>query len=480
MRLLASFGALVAWVGWVSSSRAAGGVPGRSTAAPPTTVQASKATLAQELTPSIADAMLSPVARARVEVATWQDALGYVRARSTDLRIALGDVVRAEAQQRVALAGVLPSLSGVGSYTRNLRVNSLNQFVGVDPLGNPISTSFDSPPTDYLSGSLVASLPVIAPRAWNAIGTTKLAKEAASFSYGDAQRLIVLNVANAIVAVVTSERLSELNRVGLLNALQRLDIAERRTNLGGGTGLDVLRAKQDVASARAALVAGDETLRQSRESFGLALGIPEQVGVPPEVDIDGLEQSARSVCTPATLETRSDISALRKRVDVAHRSVTDVKAQFSPLVSLQSALGATTLFQAGGPNPTWNVQAILSIPFWEGGARYGNLRDVQAQERQSLERLEAQRRNAQVEVTRAQRAVIVAEERKSVAETARDIALETDRLTRTAYQEGLGTSLELVTAAQALREAAIQLTLREFELVRARVASVLALASCTW
>ena len=59
-------------------------------------------------------------------------------------------------------------------------------------------------------------------------------------------------------------------------------------------------------------------------------------------------------------------------------------------------------------------------------------------------------------------------------------AAETDRLVRLAYQEGRGTSLELVTAAQSLRESEIQLALRDFELVKARVLAVLALASCPW
>jgi outer membrane protein TolC len=76
--------------------------------------------------------------------------------------------------------------------------------------------------------------------------------------------------------------------------------------------------------------------------------------------------------------------------------------------------------------------------------------------------------------------VTVSESSLHVATAARDLAAETDRLTRLAYQEGRGTSLELITAAQQLREAEIQLALREFDLVKARVLAVLALASCPW
>lgn len=430
--------------------------------------------------PSVDDPALAPVARARLEVATWEEALRHVRARSTDLRIAVEDVTRAEAQQRVALAGALPSLNGTGTFTHNNITNQGAQFAGFGPTG-PITRPVETPFPNFLTASLVFVQPVVALRAWNAIGTTATAKDAALLSIEDAKRVIALNVANAIVGVVTAERVAELNRAGLRNALQRLDLTTRKTALGGGTGLDVLRARQDVEVARATLVTGDESVRQAREALGLALGLPEQVGVPPTVDISGLEQAAKAACRPAeNVEQRPDVAALRTRTEVAARTVRDVKYQFAPTVNFQSTLGTTTLDTGAAPNTTWNVQAVLSVPFWEGGARYGNLRDAQAQERQALERLEAQRRKATIEITQARRSVSVATESTRVATTARDLAAETDRLTRAAYLEGRGTSLELVTAAQALRQSEIQLALREFELVKARVLAVLSLASCPW
>jgi outer membrane protein TolC len=160
--------------------------------------------------------------------------------------------------------------------------------------------------------------------------------------------------------------------------------------------------------------------------------------------------------------------------------VNDVKYQFAPLVNLQSALGTTTTDTGSSPNTTWNVQAVLSVPLWEGGARYGNLRDAHAQESIAEQRLEAGRRTAIIQVAQARRGVTVSEDRRRVAGAARDLAAETDRLVRLAYQEGRGTSLELITAAQSLRESEIQLALRDFELVKSRVLAVLALASCPW
>lgn len=432
--------------------------------------------------PDVADPMLTPVPRAKTEIATWEDALRHVRARSTDLRIAVEDVTRAEAQQRVALAAALPSLNGTGVYTRNFITNDTQVPTGIGAGG--VITYSPGPPTpnvDQLTASLVAVQPVLNLRAWHGIGTASVARDASVLALDDTKRLIALSVANSIVGVVTAERIAELNRVGLKNALQRLALTKQKTQLGAGTGLDVVRAQQDVETARATLVDGDENLRQARESLGLALGLPDQVGVPPNVDISGLELAARTACKAApTIDDRPDVAALRTRAEVTARQETDVKYQFAPTINLQSAVATTTADTGAAPNTTWNVQAVLSVPLFEGGARYGNLRDVRAQEIQAQERLEQQRRKAIIEIEQARRGVSVAEERRRVASAARDLAAETDRLTQASYREGRGTSLELVTAAQALREAEIQLALRDFDVVKSRVLAVLALASCPW
>jgi outer membrane protein TolC len=423
--------------------------------------------------------MLEPPPRPKTEIATWEDALRHVRARSTDLRIAAQEVARAEAQSRTALAGALTTINGSGSYVHNIITNTTLQ-----PVRGSAGLSFrtvETPFPDYVNGSLTLSQPVFAPRAWYAIGTADRNEAVAHLSMEDAKRTIALGVANAIVGVVTAERLAELNRLGLRNALTRLELTTRRTAIGGGTGLDVVRARQDVETARAKLVEGDEELRKAREALGLALGIPEQVGVTPNVNLNGLEAAARATCKPArSVDERPDIAALHGRVELAHRLTKDAKYQFYPTVDLRSSVSSTTIDTGAAPNTTWNVQAVLTVPIWDGGARYGTLRDTQAQEDIALQRLEAARRQAIVQVEQARRAVGVAEERRRVAAETRNLAAENDRMTRISYIEGRGTSLELIAAAQTLREAEIQLALREFELVRARVAAVMTLATCPW
>jgi len=453
-------------------------------AKPPAPATSGPSTASPSL-PSVNDPMLTPVPLPARRLHKWEEALAFIKARSTDLRIAEVEVERAEAQWRQALAGALPTLNAGGSITRQIITNTSSQVTGVirnpDGTTTPTFREVQVPFPNAANANLTLVAPLLATRPWYAMGTAKQQEAVARLNVDDVKRQITLRVANAMVAVVTAERLAELNRVGLRNALERLELTDRRATLGAATGLDVVRAKQDVETARTSLVTGDESLRQSREALGLALGIPEAVGVAPDVQIDGLEKAAMATCNPSQkLEDRPDVASAGASIALAERGRGDAKRQFVPTINLQSSLSTTSIDTGAAPNTTWNIQGVLSIPLFDGGLRYASLHTADVEIERAAQRLEAVKRQATIEIVQARRAVDVATQSREVAERSRDLAKETDRLVRTAYQEGRGTSLELVTAATTLRQAELTLALREFDVVKARVAAVIALSVCKY
>jgi outer membrane protein TolC len=454
-------------------------------AAPATTAPAAAplpATAVPDLPPSptVSDPMLPPIAPPRRFIASWEEASRLLRARSTDLRRAHDDVLRAEAASRTALAAVLPSLNASGTATHTILPKAGGSNI-VDPTGNTLlSTNSNGGSSDSLAASVRASLTLVNVQSWHAIGTAHVNEDQAHLSYEDLERTTAASLATAIAQNVTAERLSELGRLGLRNALERLALTEAKARTGSATGLDIVRARQDVANARSSLVTSDETLRQSRETLGLAVGLTEPVGVTPATDLSTIGQGVLRQCRALPdLEQRPDVLAAGKAVEIARRQRTEVDQGFLPTLGLASTLG-TTVTDSGSPaRTTWNVQAVLNVPIWDGGARYGARRNAAAIADQSAASLEALRRNSNVALVQARRSVEVAEESRRVAQEARDLALEVDRMTRLAYQTGKGTSLDLVTSAAALRQAEATLALQELALVQARINSLLTLANCS-
>jgi multidrug efflux system outer membrane protein len=422
--------------------------------------------------PSVSDPMLTPVPMPRRVLSSWAEAVTFLRARSTDLKIALDQVLQAEAQTRIALAQYLPSLSSTGVMTHQLLTSS----------GFYFSSGGASAATTTYSGNLQLQQTLINAQQFDQISIDELAEDATRLSVDDRKRTLALSLANQIVAVVTAERSADINRVGLKVALEQLEIARRKLALGAANGLDVVRAEQNAANARASLVSGDEGLREAREALGLALGLPEEVGVAADVNIDGLAQSALESCRVVTdIDERPDIAAARTNLDVAKRNLRNVYYQFAPTLNAQSTMTYVSPAPAfNSPNPTWNVQAILSIPWFDGGVRYGGLRNARAAEDIAAQNLEAMRRQAIIQVQQARRQLEVAAQSDKVATEQRDLAAKNDQMTQTAYMAGQGTSLELVTASEAHRQAELNLALADFNVVKARILAVLALATCPW
>ncbi|NOK01601.1 MULTISPECIES: TolC family protein [Myxococcus] len=436
----------------------------------------------------VSDPLLEPVPPAEMQVATWDEALHLLRQRSTSLYTALAQVESAAGAQRIALAALLPTLTGTVSVQYNVLNPNATPLLGGGgggvgggiggDVGGAQSPGLTRPP---FLGLLNATQPLFNLPSIIALGTAREARRTANLSLAETRRQLTSALAQSLVLVAAQERTAEVNRVNLRTALERLALTERRFELGAGTRLDVVRVQQDTETARNLVVLGDETLRKARETLGLVLGIPRGVGLVRGVQLETLLQHSRRDCQQLeSLDRRADIAVARSRRTLAERQVSEVKARYAPTLALTSTTLALTVEEGFATVPVWNIGASLVLPFWDGGAREGQLRQTRAGVEVAKQGLVELERTASVEVLQARRAVEVAEAAVRIAGRGRALAEENDRLTRRSFEVGTGTSLELIQTASDLRQAELLLVVREFELEQARVAAFLTEAACDW
>ncbi len=95
--------------------------------------------------PEVSDPMLAPPPSPKRVLATWEEGVATLRARSTDLKIALDQVLQAEAQTRIALAQYLPSINannaGGGTYQHQLITRSVGGGLSTTAAGGLTQTS---------------------------------------------------------------------------------------------------------------------------------------------------------------------------------------------------------------------------------------------------------------------------------------------------------------------------------------------------
>jgi outer membrane protein TolC len=281
---------------------------------------------------------------------------------------------------------------------------------------------------------------------------------------------------------VTAERLADVTRESLRAALSTLDLTKRRATLGASSALDVLRAEGEVQTARGQLVTADETLRRARESLGLVLGYPEGWGVRTDIHLDELAADARASCqTQKDVNSRSDVRAASANLHVVERAKGSVDWAYWPTVNGYAQFQYTDPLYTAAANTTTkslSIGAQLNWTIYDGGLRGGQRQEALANERIAKEQLTDTQRKAQLDVVQSFRSVTVAEENLGVSTRARDVASETARLARVAFINGSGTSFDLVDTASKLRQAELDLAVKQFEVLRARVAALLALANC--
>ena len=418
--------------------------------------------------------MLAPPPEAARTVASWEEALDLIRAQSPDYSSSSQSVARAEAQKRVALAAVLPVLTGQASYVHQF--STLNLVLPTMP---PVPLG-ESPAPDVLTLGASLAWSVVNPRGLYGLGTADRKIEVETLSFADRRKVIAQSVVDAMLATLAASRVAELNRVGLRSALERLALTQTRLQYGQGTALDVDRAEQDVEASRALIISGDEALRRSREALGAALGSPVAVAPPGDLELPRFEMAVAKTCRlNDAIERRPDIRAARLRLEVAERGVRDAELLVAPSLTVSSQASYATQAVLG-PNTLWSVQGLLTVPFYDGGARYGTLRDARAAVEQARASLVTARLDAVVASSQAYRAIGVLESSRDVARQQRDLSQRIDLRTRDGYAHGLGTSLDLVTSAQALRQAEINLALLEFQVAQAHADAVLTNAECTY
>ncbi len=420
--------------------------------------------------PPVSDPLLAPIAAAPREISQWAEMATALERRGTDLRVALTDVRRAEGQWRQALAATLPNLAGQAAATHQIFSNVYASQGGTVRV----------PTIDTVQGSLVVTQPLFDFAAWQAVGTASVDEDVARLGVTETKRRVTQSAITAAFAVVAADRVATLNRSSLRAALERASLAERRARLSAGTSLDVARAHLDTNAVRTQLINGDEAARQAREALGLALGISQATGVEGEA-LKGIVRDLESACPalPRTLD-RADIAVERRRLDAAERRASNAYQRLLPTLTARADASLTSDSSTLAPPALASVQGILSIPIWDGGALYGARRAAEASVDAAHEQILARERAVTIEVAQTERAITVADARLAVATTTRDEARTQDRLQRIAFAQGRSTSLELVVAGAALRDAETALILRDLELLSARTLARLSRAQCRW
>jgi outer membrane protein TolC len=280
------------------------------------------------------------------------------------------------------------------------------------------------------------------------------AQRAAELSMADSREIVVFVVTQAYVQVLAESARVESVKAQVDSAQAIFQQASDRFNAGLSAKIDMTRSNVELQTQQQRLTA--EQSNYAKQKIGLArlIGMsPAQVySLADTLPYAPLENMTVDQALTLAAQNRSDLKAAEAQLHSAEFARKAAVAEHYP------TLGVTADYGVIGINPanshgTFDVSGQLLFPIWAGGHTRGDMIEADAtltQRRAEFEsvrsRVEADVRNAYLDLNAAAEQVRVAQSRRELARD--ELAQSTDR-----FSSGVADTVEVTQAQEAVASA---------------------------
>jgi outer membrane protein TolC len=381
------------------------------------------------------------------------EALRRSLARNPTMLVALEEIRRAEALVREVRAASLPTITGNGIYTR---LDADRKF------GSSVIAH-----QDQVSANVTLTVPLIVPQRWAAWSHASASADVIRISVEDLRRQLAVAVARAFLTIIARKHVVDANEHALKTARAHFDYAHTRLLGGIGNRMDDVRAEQQVATDQATLESSYTSLARAREALGVLLGDEGPVDAVEDIRLPAAPPFATAL--DDSTRRRPDVAAFKAHFDAAEQVRKDSYTDYLPFL-----IGTIQPFYQNPesltqPKTGWQAQLLLTIPFYDGGLRYGLARERESLSAEARAQYEGIVRQARSDVRIAFEAVKRAEAALAAAENAARLARSAVELATIAYQAGATTNLEVIDAERAAHAADTAAANAENEAGQARI-----------
>jgi len=359
--------------------------------------------------------------------------------------LAVADADQASGAARAARSRLRPELGATFTASRN-KINLEAYGFPVEPGMSPVIGPFN-----VVDAQAVASMSLIDRSASAASRAAAHRAEAAAASLDDVRDQIVLSVSALYLSVVASDSLVAAARAQLETARALYERAEDMKTAGVVAGVDVLRARVQLAAEQQRLIAAENEAATRRLALAQAISLP--LDTPLELtDTLGQSPVPRLTADEAVnraLDNRGDWHRAAAVVAAAEQSARSARTASLPSLVLDATAGAN------GPgfdetHGVYTAAAMVRVPIYTGGLIAGRKAQAEAdlaKARAVLNdlrtRIEYQVRTILLDLEATSRQTRVAREAVRLAET----QLEQ---TRDRFSAGIASGVEVVQAQESV------------------------------
>ncbi|HEY3401732.1 MAG TPA: TolC family protein [Geothrix sp.] len=393
-------------------------------------------------------------------------ALSRARSENAMLRAAKARVEERRGLITTTRADALPQVTLIGDFTRARDVSILNSGFADSAAAFGLSPS-----------SLVGARSIYTSQAnltqplfyWGKLGTAidiaKMGEQEAALAFTTSELDVLHGVAKAYLGVLSAQAEQEVIETRRKTAEQFVSDVKARLEAQSATELDRLRAESELLAVIPEALQAEANVKRATEVLNGQLGLDPKAPLA-LADLGQPEAGAR----PAGAE-RSELAQLKQQEAMYRANEKIITSDLRPKFDLSASYG----YQAGKtdnlfkePYDTWKVSVTMKFPIFDGLRSSGKRAQNTAQLEQVKQMRVDRERSIAIEQSSADRELEKAIALAEASRKAHDATLEALRMSRESFDQGLITSLDLLQAERAERQAESQRRRAELGLWAAR------------
>src|SRR5205823_5177829 len=300
--------------------------------------------------------------------------------------------------------------------------------------------------------------------------SSRVATQAAQADRDNSEEQVAAQVAKAYVAALRAQADADTARANLELSQALLKQAEGLKSGGTGTGIEITRARVQLANDRQRRLSSDNELRRTRLQLlkAMNLRLDTEVALTDQLVYTPVDPALLEQVKAKALEARPDYKAQLERQDSARLTSSAVSMERLPSVA---AFGDYGSIGTGVNNalPTRTYGVSLRVPIFDGGRREGRRAESESQLRAERVRTNDLRDQIALDVQLAIDALQSADEEVKVAAEGLTLAENELAQARRRVDAGVAIALEVTDAQTRLSRARDNQTMALFHHAQARI-----------
>lgn len=403
---------------------------------------------------------------------SMEQAIDFALTNSPEIQDALLKVQDAEARILESKSTGLPQLSANGTYQRYFKVPLVPlppEFTGPD---GPSEVSFVQ--KNNLTTSVNLDAMLFDAAYFVALKAARSARNYAQVELLTSQREVRKQVRDVYLPVLLIQsNLAQLDK-NIENLTALVEETTAIYEAGFAEQLDVDRLALSLANLQTEREALDRQYQNALRALKFTINYPEGQELVISDDLEGLLEDSDSEMITASVDynRRPEVRLLDQAMLLSDYNIQNFKTRFLP--SLRGFAGYQYQYQGNDFNngfwaPTGFVGLSLNIPLYDGGFKRSQIQRAQISRNQVVLQKTTFQRLIDLEVENARASYTSAQQRLEDRERNLALAQRIYDTTQIKYREGVGSSLEVNQAEQALYTAQSNRLQARYELMQARV-----------